>query len=464
MLAFEKEQNPVDLEAEKDKLVSRLAPYFKNLQEAITAKDLDKTRQTYADLNNTWTRNEAVVRDHSTAYYGKIETAISLLRSSIETEPTDFTNIQSSYDDLKNGIDAFVKGEAISSASTDLTLNDGIKLLEKAQSQFQSGDDKSAAATMKQFITIWPTIEGDVSTTNPSLYTRVESESPVIMVKGKEKAYQEKLQALIRDLSAIDTTASYNAFDAMLILLREGVEALLIVMALVTTLKAAKMRKGLKWVYGGAIAGVLASAAIALVLQVAFPAVTSGSNREIIEGSVGIFAVVMMILIGIWLHSKSSVKQWNAFMDRQMKTVTATGSFVSMFALSFLAVFREGAETILFYVGIIPRITTANFLLGIGLAIAVLIIIAVAMTKASQAIQPHLIFFILTWLIYALAFKMLGVSIHALQFTNILPSHLVNGLPTIDWAGIYPSWEVLLPQLIFVALIALITVRQHGKE
>ena len=109
MLAFEKEQNPVDLEAEKDKLVSRLAPYFKNLQEAITAKDLDKTRQTYADLNNTWTRNEAVVRDHSTAYYGKIETAISLLRSSIETEPTDFTNIQSSYDDLKNGIDAFVK-------------------------------------------------------------------------------------------------------------------------------------------------------------------------------------------------------------------------------------------------------------------------------------------------------------------------------------------------------------------
>ena len=63
-----------------------------------------------------------------------------------------------------------------------------------------------------------------------------------------------------------------------------------------------------------------------------------------------------------------------------------------MFALSFLAVFREGAETILFYVGIIPRITTVNFLLGIGLAIAVLILIAVAMTKASQAIQPHRIF------------------------------------------------------------------------
>ena len=67
-------------------------------------------------------------------------------------------------------------------------------------------------------------------------------------------------------------------------------------------------------------------------------------------------------------------------------------------------------------------------------------------------------------MIYALTFKMLGVSIHALQLTNILPSHLFNGLPTIEWAGIYPSWEVFLPQLIFVALIALITVRQYGKD
>ena len=464
LLKFEKEQNPVDLDAEKEKLETRLEPYFKNLQDAITAKDLTATRKTYSELNNAWTRNEAVVRDHSTAYYGKIETAISLLRSSIETEPTDFTSIQSSYDDLKGGIDDFIKGVPLDSTSSSLTLKDGIKLLEKALGQFQAGDDKTAAATMKKFITIWPTIEGDVSTTNPSLYTRVESETPVIMVKGKEKAYQDKLQALITDLSAIDTSASYNAFDAMLILLREGVEALLIVMALVTTLKAAKMRKGLKWVYGGAIAGVLASAVIAVILQVVFPAVTSGANREIIEGGVGIFAVAMMILIGIWLHSKSSVKQWNDFMYRQMKTVTATGSFVSMFALSFLAVFREGAETILFYVGIVPRITTANFLIGIASAIAVLVIIAVAMTKASHYIKPHRIFFILTWLIYALAFKMLGVSLHALQLTNMMSNHLISGFPTIDWAGIYPSWEVLIPQLIFIAIIVFVTVKQHGKK
>ena len=463
LLAFEKEQNPVDLDAEKEKLETRLQPYFEKLQEAITAKDLQATRKAYADLNNTWTRNEAVVRDHSTAYYGKVETAISFLRSAIETEPTNFDSIQSSYNDLKNVLDQFISGEKIEETSSNLTLSDGIKLLKKALNLFQANDTSQASQVMKEFITIWPTIEGDVSTTNPSLYTRVESQSPVIMVKGKESKYQKQLEALISDLSAIDTTASYSAVDSMLILLREGVEALLIVMALVTVLKSAKLVKGLKWVYAGALLGILASAAIAVALQFLFPAVTSASNREVIEGAVGIIAVGMMIVIGIWLHRKSSVKKWNQFMESQMKAVTATGSFISMFALSFLAVFREGAESILFYVGILPRIRSFDFFLGIGLALAVLAILAILMTKASRLVKPHKIFFILTWMIYALAFKMLGVSLHALQLTNMLPNHILSNFPTIDWAGIYPSWEVLACQVLFVLIVGFVTVKQHEK-
>jgi putative membrane protein len=463
LLAFEKEQNPVDLDAEKEKLVRRLRPRFETLDKAISSKDIEQIREAYKKMNSTWTINESVVRDNSTAHYGKVETAISFLRSSIETEPTDFNSIQTSFEDLKKAIDDFVTGKEVAEASSDLSLKDGIALLKKALEQFQAGDQASGAASMKEFITIWPTIEGSVSTTNPSLYTRVESESPMIMVKGSEKEYQEKLEKLIADLSQIDTSARYNAFDAMLILLREGVEALLIVMALVTTLKAAKMRKGLKWVYGGAITGIMASLLIAFILQIAFPAVTSGANREIIEGVVGIFAVVMMILIGIWLHSKSSVKKWNDFMDFQMKTVTKTASFISMFALSFLAVFREGAETILFYVGILPRISSFDFILGISLALLVLLIIAFLMNKASQFILPHKIFFILTWMIYALAFKMLGVSVHALQLTNMAPNHLLSSFPTIDLLGIYPSWEGLGSQLVFLIIVLVVTLRQGEK-
>lgn len=460
LLSFEKEQNPVDLAAEKEKLVSRLEPRFEALGMAIASQDLEAVREAYKKMNSTWTINEAVVRDHSTAHYGQVETAISFLRSSIETEPTNFDTIQASFDDLKKAISNFVEGTEVATTSSNLTLKDGKDLLKKALTQFQAGQDSEAAATMKEFITIWPTIEGSVSTTNPSLYTKVESESPVIMVKGKDSEYQEKLSSLIAELSQIDTRASYNAFDAMLILLREGVEALLIVMALVTTLKAAKMRKGLKWVYGGAFAGIVASLLIAYILQIAFPAVTSGTNREIIEGAVGIFAVIMMILIGIWLHSKSSVKKWNTFMESQMQTVTKTGSFLSMFALSFLVVFREGAETILFYVGILPRISSFDFVLGISLALLVLVVIAFVMNKASQFFLPHKVFFILTWMIYALAFKMTGVSIHALQLTNMIPNHLISGIPSLDILGIHPSWESLTGQALFILVVILVTIRQ----
>ena len=464
LLKFDKEQHPVDLKAEKEKLVSRLESRFADLQAAISAKNLEQTRSAYKKMNSTWTVNEGVVRDNSTAHYGNIETAISFLRSAIETEPVDFSSVQSSFDDLKTAIDSFVKGEEVATTEGNLTLKDGIQLLEKALDEFKAGKTQEASSNMKKFITIWPSIEGDVSTRNATLYTRVESETPVIMVKGNEKKYQDQLQALINDLSQIDTSASYNFFDAMLILLREGVEALLIVMALVTTLKAAKMKKGLKWVYTGAVMGIFASLAIAVLLQFLFPAVSSGSNREIIEGAVGIFAVLMMIMVGIWLHSKSSIKKWNDFMESQMKAVTATGSFISMFALSFLAVFREGAETILFYAGIYPRIDKASFFLGIGLAFLVLFVLALIMNKASTYFKPHRIFLILTWLIYALAFKMLGVSIHALQLTNILPSHLMNGFPSIDWAGIYPSLEVVTCQLIFVVIVLIITWKNRENS
>ncbi|MGT2716084.1 FTR1 family iron permease [Streptococcus respiraculi] len=457
LLDFDAEQHPVDVAAEKEKLMNKLVPYYEQLQVALDSKDIAVIKERYKKLNNTWTVNEGIVRDTSTGHYGKIETAISFLRSSIETEPIDYAAIQTSFDDLKDAIQAFKDGKEVAQVTTNLTLKDGIDLLEQAKTAFETGDKTKGASLMKEFITIWPTIEGDVSTRNPSLYTRVESESPVIMVRGEEVAYQEKLAQLIANLSSIDTTASYNAVDAMLILLREGVEALLIVMALVSTLKASKQKKGLVWVYGGAVVGLLASTILAIALQQFFPALSSGTNREMIEGIVGIVAVIMMIVVGIWLHSKSSVKKWNAYMEEQMRVVTASGSFISMFALSFLAVFREGAETILFYAGILPKISLNEFLLGIALAFLILLLLAVVMLKTTSTVKPHKVFYYLTWLLYALAFKMLGVSIHALQLTNILPSHVIKGVPTVDLIGLYPSQEVLLPQVLLIALIGYLT-------
>lgn len=464
LLAFEKEQNPVDEVQVKKDFKAKVYPALGTLEKVIKSKDVEAMKKEYLKYSGVWTRNEAVIRDRDTAYYGKVETAMAFLRSSMEMEPFDYDNVISSFNNLKTIIQEFLDGKKIEQVSTEgITLKQAIELLKEGLEAFKSGDKSAGQSKVRKFIEIWPTVEGDVSTRNASLYTKVETETPVIMVKGGEKQYQEKLQNLITELSQIDTKAEYTFVDAMFILLREGVEALLIVLALVSGLKAANQKKGLKWVYAGAVAGILASIVIAVVLQKLFPAVSSGTNREIIEGFVGIFAVIMMIGIGVWLHSKSSLKAWKDYMDRKMNVVLSTGSFISMFALSFLAVFREGAETILFYAGILPLISVQNLITGISAAVIILIIIALALTYASSKIKVHRVFFILTWMIYFLAFKMLGVSIHMLQVVGVIPLHVIHFIPTVEILGIYANVEVFISQLILILIIAGITLKRKKQ-
>ena len=464
LLAFETEQNPIDIEAEKKAFKTKLYPSFDKLEKAIDTKDVETMKAEYVKYNAAWVRNEGIVRSVEPAYYGKIETTMSFLRSSMEVELYDYQTTKMYLSDLKKHLDDFLAGKKLEQNSDVKTLDQGIKLLEESYNAFVSGDKAQGSQKMKKFIEVWPVIEGDVRTRNASLYTKVESETPIIMVKGNEQKYQDQLKDLIAELSKIDTKSNYNAIDSMLILLREGVEALVIVLSLASALRAAKQRKGLVWVYAGAIAGILASILAAVVLKYSFPALSSGTNREIIEGVVGIFAVIMMIGIGIWLHSKSSVKAWKDYMDKKLNVVLSTGSFVSMFALSFLAVFREGAETILFYAGIMPLITTSNLLIGIGLAIVALIILGFAMMKASGKLPISKVFLVLSWLIYILGFKMLGVSIHALQITDMLSNHIIDHMPTIEWLGIYPSYEVVISQIVYMIIVILSMIYEKSKH
>lgn len=464
LLSFEKEQNPVNDEEEKKNFKSRMYPALDVLEKAIQSKNVEQMKKEYLKFNGVWTRNESFIRSRSVSYYGKVETAMSFLRSSMEVEPFDYENTMNSFNDLKSSIQNYLDGKKMeNNVSGTVTLKEAVDMLKDALEAFKNGDKTKGQSKVKEFIQVWPTVEGDVSTRNSALYTKVETQTPIIMVKGTEKQYQDQLQELITELSQIDTKAKYTFIDAMFILLRERVEALLIVLALVSSLKAANQKKGLRWVYAGAAAGILASVVIAFILQALFPAVSSGTNREILEGFVGIFAVVMMIGIGFWLHSKSSLKSWKNYIDRKMDVVLSTGSFISMFVLSFLAVFREGAETILFYVGILPLISLQNLITGVVSAILILIVIALVLIYASSKIKIHQVFFILTWTIYFLAFKMLGTSIHMLQVVGILPLHVIHFIPTVEVLGIYANIEVFISQLILIIIIMIATLKRKNN-
>mgnify|MGYP000888841132 FL=1 len=454
LLAFDKEQNPVDESAAKDKLEKRLTPLIKQLESATAKQDIESVKLAYKQVNSGWTANESIVRSTSSAHYNRIETSLALLRAAIELEPVDYQIIEVNSQSLKQAIQDFLTGTELESATgTNLaSLKDGLQLLERAKEAFAKGQTSQAKETMKSFIELWPSIEGEVSTRNYKLYTRVEQETPVIMVKGQDPTYQTKLESLIDELKQINKASQYSYWDVTLIVLREGLEAMLIVLALVASLRSLKAKRPLAYVYAGTGTGLLASIALALALTALLPTIFSGVARELIEAVTGFFAVVTLTLVGIWLHRSSSLASWQAYIDRQLAAYQRTGRLWTLFGVSFLAVFREGAETILFLVGILSKISFWEMLLGISLATLILALVWLVLKYLANRLSLPWLFKILTIGIYVLAFKILGVSIHTLIVTQYLPANPIvwGNLQAIEWLGFYPTWWTVASQALYL--------------
>lgn len=465
LYAYEKEQNPIDYGDKRRQFAKRITPVLAELDATIqtyqAGADTTALKVSYERFNKTWVANERVVRNTSMAHYGKIETAIAMIRVGIENTPPNLAMIKDNMASLKSTIDNYNAGGQLTDIKNEqVDLAYGIALLQKGLTALHNNDQQSAQQHLGRFIQIWATIEGEVRTRDATLYADIESQIPVIMAKGDSDS-QKALMALTARLQHINPNARYLWVDAMLILLREGLEALLIVIALLTAMKVAGQHKGKTWIYAGVMTGLVASVLGAMALQRLFPAMTSGANREALEGMVGIVAVVMMMGVGVWLHSKSSTKAWSAYIDKHMGKALSTGSMAGLFGLAFLSVFREGAETILFYVGILPSITFGEFVVGIVVAVLLLMVVAIVMTKTSVKLPIPLLFKLLTGLIYALGFKMLGVSISALQLTGHLPRDVLD-LPAVPLLGIYPSVQGLAVQGVYglVVIVSLLMARR----
>ena len=457
---FEREQNPVDHSAKRKIFKTQIVPAYERLNQVINraaSDNIAELQQAYQQFNRVWLSNERVVRNTSMGHYGSIETAMALMRVAIESSPPNIDKIKQQSLALKTALDSYHSGETAVVTQSTHTLNDGTQLLREGFNAFQANNISQGQDKLTRFIEIWPSIEGDVSTRNPALYSRIESQIPVILAKGNEPMQQNALNELISELASINPNQQYSAVDAMLILLREGVEAMLIVIALISALNVAKQPQGKKWVYAGVLAGLLASVIGAIVLQRLFPAVTAGTHREVLEGFIGLFVVVMMLMVGTWLHSKSSLQSWNAYIAKHMGKALTTGSLVSLFGLSFLSVFREGAETIVFYAGILPKISMNDFLTGIFAALLVLAVLAVLLLKTSIKLPIAKLFKVLTWVIYALGFKILGISVHALQLTGYLSLTSVQNqwLENSD-LGLFATVETLSAQAMYILIILVI--------
>ena len=139
---------------------------------------------------------------------------------------------------------------------------------------------------------------------------------------------------------------------------------------------------------------------------------------------------------------------------------------VGLTALSFLAVFREGAETTVFYLGMASSIALNDLLLGLGIGIAVLFVAALLIFKVGVKIPLRPFFMVAGLLVYYLGFKFLGSGIHALQIAGILPASPLDAIPTLPFFGLYPTWETVGPQLLLlvVALGVVVYLRLQDRQ
>lgn len=456
LIDYEKVLNPVDKQKKRDQLQNEMQPLIKNITKAISDKDFEKAKMINNQLNATWTKNEKIVREEDIGRYGQVETALMFTRIELTKDKVDASSAQMQVDQLKKELDDYHAGKKSDAKTSDQDVNILNEHLDTAIKNIKNDDLAKSKQALQQFIIAWPNVESEISTRNGALYTKIEQKIPQYAGQLDEDNKDDigsQLETLNQEIKSTISKTSYTFWDAALILLREGVEALLIIMALLTVTRKSEQTKASKWIVTGSVIGIVLSIALAFIFKAIFE--NLGSTRELTEGLVGIGSVILMVIVGIWLHSKSSLDSWQNFINKNMDKAMSTGSIVTFGLVAFLSVFREGAETIIFYLGIVGKISTWSLILGIIVASVILALIAIFFNQITKWIPIHRLFFIMSLFIFILAFKILGVSIHTLQILNIVPQHTINHLPFIDLIGFYPTYETLIPQLALVILVVI---------
>ena len=259
----------------------------------------------------------------------------------------------------------------------------------------------------------------------------------------------DRAESVLADSGADRSTAFLVSFT---ILLREGIEALLIVIGMIAFLRKADRRDSLPAVHAGWIVALLAG--VATWAAATHLVDISGANREVTEGLSALFAAAVLLSVGIWMHQKSLAGRWQQYLHAKVSAALSRRSAIFLFVLAFVAVYREVFETILFFIAMWNEANSGAILGGLLAGSAVLAAVAFWMLRMSQRLPIAKFFSISSMLIAVLAVVLVGKGIAALQEAGWVGQALVAA-PRIDWLGVYPSWQSLLTQATIAVIAAL---------
>jgi len=246
--------------------------------------------------------------------------------------------------------------------------------------------------------------------------------------------------------------AASTFLGAFAILLREGLEALLIVVAMITFLVRAERRELLRWVHAGWIAALVGG--VATWWAATHIVSISGAGRELTEGFGSLLAAAILLFVGVWMHGKSQAGAWQRYVRDKLDRALGGNSAWLLFVLSFVAVYREVFETIIFYAALGAQGEGAAMLAGIAAAAVLLALIAWAMLRFSRRLPIAKFFQYSAALIAVLAVVLAGKGVAALQEAGMIGVTPLAGLPRSPILGLYPTLETVLAQIVTALLLA----------
>ncbi len=314
-------------------------------------------------------------------------------------------------------------------------------------------------------------LEGPARMRNPGLVADMERHFADFKgaVKAGDIAAAETVRAKIEqgmptilELST-PTSTTWGAFlESFLIIVREGFEAILVLGAVVAFLIKTGNRARLRDIWWGAGVGIAASGVLAVLLSTLLKHVPA--SQDTIEGVTMLIAVVVLFSVSYWLLSKVEAAKWQKFIRDKVNAALSHGGIFALAFVAFLAVFREGAETALFYQALFTRGGDIAMPVSLGLLAgsATLAVIFTLFWRFGLRIPLRPFFAVTSALLYYMALVFAGSGIKELQEANVVSRTMIAGFPHVDLIGLYPTVETLSAQGVLVVLL-LFALWSHFK-
>ena len=325
-------------------------------------------------------------------------------------------------------------------------------------------------------------MENKVGAIDVNLKTAIEGTFGHLVALMKSGADEAALQESAKKMSsqlaaALEKTNSSSSpwtlfIWALTIILREGFEALIIVAAVVAYLvKTGNAKQMGKVVYSSVGVAVILSFVMAWLMNVMFGQ-AAGQKRELMEGITMLVAVGLLFYVGFWLLSNAGAKKWNDYIKSNVSESLSNNSSMALWWTVFLAVFREGAETVLFYQALIfdAKDSAGYSMIAAGFVSGLIVLLIVYFLFKIFAIKiPIKPFFLFTSaIIFYMSIVFVGKGVGELVEGKIFVPTLINGLSfpdwMRDWLGLMPYYESLVPQIIMVLALIIGIVIMKSKQ